>query len=566
MPSVTRQGFKSSFRAPGTRLWAIVSIICLITAGSIAAVHSFIPDHVSHWPAVFAFFVASIAAAFAWVTFNRTLNSLSAAIDTVTRRIDGGLDGEYSSKEVEHLHWTLPDLAAALDTLLEHTRGRLDDASSRATTDPVTTLANRLHFRDLVEPKLIEKGAGAILFIDLDRFKDINDKLGHAAGDNLLAEIADRLIVTAKDEGGPDGDAAIVGRLAGDEFTIFIPGQVDGERAMSAAHHVLAALRAPIDIAGQQLAMGASIGVAIAPKDGDQLTPLMKSADIAMYHAKEKGRSQAQLFTPELAAKEADRRRTIKDLSAALNAEQFSLALQPQIDLQSGAIIAVEALLRWNDDVRGVRTPSEFIEIAEDSGLIIEIGDWVTEAAASTLARWMVSGIDHRLTINISQRQIEQPHFLRGLSRALDRHDVDPSRLGLEITESTAMNCDDEVLEELAALRASGMCVAIDDFGTSSSNLARLQRLPVDRVKLDRTLIRNIAEDEGSRSVAASVIGLIHGLGFTTVAEGVEATEQLDLLRAMGCTAAQGYAICRPMDENAFLRWSAGRKQFAKTG
>lgn len=546
-------------RSRATRGWAFVSITALLTAGAMSAAHAYVGDERSHWMAVFAFFTAALAAAMAWMCFNRTLSQISSAIDKVTERLDGGLDGDVPEADAKLLRSTLPTLADSLDTLLDHARGRLSHESHRATTDPVTTLANRTHFRDLVEPMLSQYASGALLFIDLDRFKNVNDKLGHAAGDRVLAEIANRLMAVAGKERGSGEEACVVGRLAGDEFTIFIPGSIDRKQASAIAQNVLNTLRRPMTIDGQTLSIGASIGLALAPEHGASLTDLMKSADIAMYHAKSRGRRQVQLFTGVLADREADRRRTVKNLKAGLKTDQFALVFQPQVDLHSGAITGVEGLLRWTDEDGNVRSPSQFIDIAEDSGLILGIGDKVTDAAASALARWKAAGLEHRLSINLSQRQIDQPQLLRHLIQSFDRHGVDRQHLGLEIAEAVIMRCDDSVLKELAALRESGLSIAIDDFGTSSSNLPKLQRLPIDRVKLDRSLIRDIVANEGSRSIATSVIGLIHGLGFETVAEGVETSEQLDLLRAMGCSAAQGYAICRPMDEAAFLKWAAGR-------
>ena len=509
--------------------------------------------------------VALICGVMAWAAGERAVSSVADSVDAATARLVSAAQGDLSTPTPTSVADQLPELSQALDGLFHQVRANLDTVHALAMFDPVTSLANRTSFRRDVEAAmraLPDTTMSALIFIDLDHFKAVNDTLGHAHGDQLLAMVANRLRTVTRAEVARRGDGvpdAVVGRLAGDEFTIFFP-QVEGvENVMRIARGLLAALTEQFDLAGQSIEIGASLGVALRPNHGRTLTTLMRAADVAMYHAKDEGRSQFQFYTDSLAEKVADRSRLENDLHSAVARNELAFVFQPQVSLTTGAVVASEALLRWNHPVDGLRLPATFIGAAEESGLIYAIGDWAMEAASATLARWPKLGLDHRLSINLSPRQIARTDFFPKLRDALTRHGAPINMLELEINETVAMRCGEAALVEIAALRALGATVAIDDFGAGYSSLARLRQMPVDRIKLDGSMIADIVTNAETRVVVHAVIGLIHGLGCVAVAEGVEHQAQIDVLRIMGCDVVQGFAIAMPMTEADFVDWTNTR-------
>ncbi len=435
--------------------------------------------------------------------------------------------------------------------------------------DPVTGLPNRTHFRRGAERLLTDMPAdqrAALLFVDLDRFKSVNDTLGHAVGDMLLAMVANRLRAVAERFTATDQASPLLGRLAGDEFTLFLPELADKAAAERIARGVLFALSESFELADHDVAIGASIGIAWRPEHGATLTELMRAADAAMYEAKARGRGRVELFSDRLASELAERAQLEADLREAIDRRQFTLAFQPQVAIATGQIVAAEALLRWQHPRLGLTLPGSFIKRAEETGLIVEIGEWVIETIAETIARWGRMGIEQRLAINISARQLDQAQFFHQLRAAMHAASAPARLLELEITETLAMHCGEETLAAITALREDGAKIAIDDFGTGYSNLARLSALPVDRVKLDRSLIEPITERPQARAIVQAMIGLIHGLGCEAVAEGIETLDQAEMLRVIGCDVIQGYAIARPMPEEAFIAWSQGARRWAEAG
>jgi diguanylate cyclase (GGDEF)-like protein len=471
--------------------------------------------------------------------------------------------GDFSSPAPKAVRKEMPALASAVDTLFAQVRSNLDDVHAMALYDPVTSLPNRVHFRREGERVLKARSADehvALLFIDLDGFKEVNDSLGHAQGDQVLAMVADRLRVVVRAESQASGMAApVIARLAGDEFTLLFPTVSDAADAARIAQRALDALSEPFHSGTHSVNIGASIGVALGPDHGADLTTLMKAADIAMYHAKGNGRSQICLYDDGLAAAFSHKGETERALREALARGEFALVYQPQLCARNGAVVGGEALLRWNHPTDGIKMPGEFIPIAEESTLIVAIGDWVIEEVVVALGRWREAGMSQRLTFNVSPRQLDRPRFFLKLREAMRRSGSPPWLLELEFTETAAMRCSDRVLAELAALRADGVSIAIDDFGTGYSNLARLKDIPLDRVKLDQSLVSEVDSSEHARTIVAAVIHLIHGLGLEVIAEGVEREGQLDVLRAIGCDAFQGFAFARPMAEAELIAWIAGR-------
>jgi diguanylate cyclase (GGDEF)-like protein len=387
----------------------------------------------------------------------------------------------------------------------------------------------------------------------------VNDSLGHARGDQLLIMVANRLRVVVNAEfNGSARTRPLLARLAGDEFTIFFPeidSVADIERV---ARRIVLAISEPFELCSHSVDIGASIGIAISPDHGTSIEGLMRAADIAMYRAKSSGGGQHCLFDSELAADHQQRVETEKALSEAVQRNEFVLAFQPQMSLVTGEVAGAEALLRWNHPREGLRHPASFIPVAERTGLIAEIGDWVVGEVATTLAGWHRNGFDGRLAFNISPRQVERPDFFLRLRQSFADAGVPLSMIELEFTESAAMEVSASVLEEIGSLRADGVRIAIDDFGTGYSNLARLRSMPLDRVKLDPSLIAEIDTSEKARVIVQAVVQLIKGVECEVVAEAVETVAQADILRAMGCDTVQGYVFSEPMFEQDFLAWTAG--------
>lgn len=503
-----------------------------------------------------ALIIAILCGTLSWASTSRSMASTAAAVDSATERLLSAAHGDLQSPVSPDIGAELPDLSVAMQSLFSQVRTNLDHVQSLALFDQITGLANRTSFCRQVERHLTGRTSdamAALFFIDLDGFKGVNDSLGHAAGDQLLARVAGRLreVVMAQVSAGT-GDA-VIGRLAGDEFTMFFPFLPGPSAAARIARAVQFALGERFDLGSQHVQLGASIGIACYPDHGDTLSALLRAADVAMYHAKHQGRGRAEIYNSDLALEAADRAELERDLLLALQREEFLLEFQPQIDVTNGQAVAAEALVRWAHPERDLVMPGAFVPIAEESGTIVALGDWVMSRVCETAAHWAEAGQRQRIAINISTRELSQADFFLRLRHAMATHQTPASMLELEITESVAMNMDPRVLEQLIALRAEGVCIAIDDFGTGYSNLARLRELPVDRIKIDRSLVRDIASSAEARTICSAVVGLIQGLGMEVVVEGVENEAQMDVLRVIGCTLFQGYHLARPMDEQSYL-------------
>ncbi len=503
-----------------------------------------------------ALIIAILCGTMSWASASRSMAATAAAIDTATERLLSAAHGDLQSPVSPDIGAELPDLSVAMQSLFSQVRTNLDHVQSLALFDQITGLANRTSFCRQVERHLTGRqtdAMAALFFIDLDGFKGVNDTLGHAAGDQLLARVAGRLreVVMAQVSAGT-GDA-VIGRLAGDEFTMFFPMLPGPSAAARIARAVQFALGERFDLGSQHVELGASIGIACYPEHGDTLSALLRAADVAMYHAKHQGRGRAEIYSAELALEAADRAELERDLLLALQRDEFLLQFQPQIDATSGQAVAAEALVRWAHPERDLVMPGAFVPVAEESGTIVALGDWVMSRVCETAARWAQAGQRQRIAINISTRELAQADFFLRLRHAMATYQAPATMLELEITESVAMEMDQRILEQLAALRGEGLRVAIDDFGTGYSNLARLKELPVDRVKIDRSLVRDIATSAEARTICSAVVGLIQGLGMEVVIEGIETEAQMEMLRVIGCTLFQGYHLARPMDEQAYL-------------
>jgi diguanylate cyclase (GGDEF)-like protein/PAS domain S-box-containing protein len=429
-------------------------------------------------------------------------------------------------------------------TLPLELRSRLEYA---ATHDALTGLANRSLFADHLELALATAARhadsrAAVLFCDLDRFKMVNDSLGHAAGDALLRQVGGRLREAVR-----PGDT--VARLGGDEFAVLCPELVDDAQAGGLAERIMAAVEGPYRLEGgpQDLLVGTSVGVALStdpPQDAEQL---LREADTALYEAKRRGRNRVELFSGQLSDSLTDRLRLESDLRRALEGGQFVLQYQPKLDLHENKVFSVEALLRWDHPGRGLLLPADFLPLAEEIGLLTPIGEWVLRTAAAQVAAWAYSGLDLGVQINFSDQELNAPGMLPLMEETLAETAIDPAKLDVEITERAAAADLASTIATVRTVRAWGSHVSLDDFGTGYCSLTWLQQIPVDAVKLDKTFTMRLGEDPRSTAIVESVLRLCAALGLVTVAEGVETAAQLEQLRKFGCDAAQGFYVGRPM-------------------
>ncbi|MES2098390.1 MAG: EAL domain-containing protein [Pseudomonadota bacterium] len=393
----------------------------------------------------------------------------------------------------------------------------------------------------------------AVLFIDLDRFKTINDSLGHQTGDALLKLVAQRLRMSIR-------DADVVSRFGGDEFVVLLNGVTGSSEALQIAQRLLAALRAPCLIDAIELNVSGSIGIAMFPEDAADMDELMRNADAAMYEAKASGRDNVYFFTRDLNDRAQQKLRVELLLRNALARGEMRLVFQPQVNVVDGALTAVEALLRWTAPELGEVSPAEFIPLAEESRLIVPIGEWVIDQACHQLADWRARGIDVGvMSVNLSAVQLLDPGLLPALRDSLARHGVPAALLELELTESTLMAHTDDRLDQLHALKALGVQLSIDDFGTGYSSLSYLSRLPMGKLKIDRSLIKDMLAEPKDRAITEAIIALAHRLEMQVVAEGVETAPIQALLADAGCDTIQGYHTGRPMPPESLEAWLAVR-------
>ena len=401
--------------------------------------------------------------------------------------------------------------------------------------DALTNLPNRVLFKDKMEEALARGDELAVMFLDLDRFKSVNDSLGHPVGDALLCAVTERLqrVVLGADT---------VARLGGDEFAI-VQRNTSPNDASELAARIIDTLVEPFDVHGHQVVIGTSIGIAMAPSDGNEPDQLLRNADMALYRAKADGRGTYHFFQPGMDAQMQERRRLELDLRKALLADQFELHYQPLVDVRSGEVSGFEALLRWNHPERGLVMPDEFIPVAEEIGLIVPLGDWLLKRACRDATAWPTK---LSIAVNLSAVQFRNPSLALSVVSALGQSGLAAARLELEITETVLLQDDKAVLDTLHQFRDLGVRICMDDFGTGYSSLSYLRSFPFDKIKIDRSFIRELGKENDSVAIVRAVMELGSSLGMITTAEGVETEEQLEILRREGCMQVQGYLFSRP--------------------
>jgi diguanylate cyclase (GGDEF)-like protein len=416
--------------------------------------------------------------------------------------------------------------------------------------DNLTKLPNRTLLEDRIGHAIASaKRSGAyfaVMFVDLDRFKTINDSLGHDYGDKLLQQVAQRLTSTLRAED-------TVARVGGDEFVVLLKDLAEPQASAQIAEKVLAALFEPLYIDNQEQNISSSIGISIYPNDGEDLRTLMVSADVAMYHAKKMGRNNFQFFTADMNTIARARLEMERSLRRAMEHCDFELHYQPKVNVKSGSIIAMEALVRWKHPERGLVSPVEFIPLAEELGLIIPLGAWVLSTACQQNKQWQDAGLPAlRVAVNLSAVQFRQKNLAEFIGQILEDSGLDPSYLELEVTESAIMHNAEDAIRILGKLHAMGIHISIDDFGTGYSSLSYLRRFPLDTLKIDRSFVHELSSNPDDAAIVKSVIALAHSLRLRVVAEGVEDEMQLSYLRSLGCDEYQGFHRSRPLPPAEF--------------
>ncbi|WP_280769745.1 sensor domain-containing protein [Salipaludibacillus daqingensis] len=449
----------------------------------------------------------------------------------------------YSDKKFANLilHQDVTPLMQAEETIKE-----------LVTVDVQTGLKNRKQFDiDLVnkiESDRLKNCLTALLFIDLDRFKYYNDTLGHFTGDKLIEVIAKELMLF-------ENEYVSVYRYGGDEFTIIINSSLKMDTIEKTANHILERFQKSFIVRGKELFITATIGVSLFPETGDTSSTLVQQSEMAMHYAKERGKGEYQLYHPSLQTKRDERLMIEQRLRLAKDSKSFQLFYQPQINLKDSKVVGLEALLRWNDEELGNVSPSKFIPIAEDTGLIFQIGDWVLEQACFQAKSWSDKGFKMRMGINISPKQFQRPDFVSKVKRILRKTGLDPSLLDLEITENDLLYNREECFKTLERLKDIGISISIDDFGTGYSSLSYLRQFPIDTLKIDQSFIKEVIENTNDQAIVTSIIQLAHNMNMRVIAEGVETTEMVLFLNERQCDEMQGFLYSKALPADHVMKF-----------
>ncbi len=423
--------------------------------------------------------------------------------------------------------------------------------------DSLTGLPNTRLFKDRliqgIEQAQRNEKILAVVFLDLDRFKLINDTMGHDVGDQLLQVVSERLMEAVRRSdsialNNLTNMSSSVARLGGDEFTILLEDIVDTQAISRICERLIELVSQPLELRDQEVYTSASIGIALYPHDGDTVDVLLRNADVAMYHAKERGRNNYQFFTEEMNKATEERFQLENNMRKALQNNEIKLYYQPQVSITSGQIVGMEALIRWKHPEKGFISPASFIPIAEESGLIVQIGEWVIQEACRQSARWREEGFKPvRISVNVSAKQLQEATLTDVIQKNLQFYNIDPNSLGVELTETAIILEPELALSRLEQIKALGIKLSMDDFGTGYSSLSYLKRYPIDTLKIDQAFIRSVTVDNEDGALVKAIIAMAHALGMDVVAEGVELQEQLEFLGVHGCDTMQGYLFSRPV-------------------
>ncbi len=451
---------------------------------------------------------------------------------------------DFKDKELRLFERTIDLNSQELNDANSLLKKQNEEITELATIDSLTGLSNRYAYNSKIDHAIKRAKRHnrnfALMFLDLDRFKIINDSLGHQIGDLLLQHVAMRIIHCVR-------STDTVARLGGDEFTILLDEINDISDTSIVAKKILNKLSEPFHLEGHELSITASIGISTYPIDGSSLVELAKNADAAMYQAKESGRNNFQIYDPMMGEKAVENMALEASLRRALAEHEFVLYYQPQLDLATGKICGVEALIRWNSPKFGLVMPGDFIPMAEDTGLILPIGEWVLQNACFHNKAWQQSGLPKvRVAVNVSLRQLLNPNFLPSVDSALCSSNLDPKYLEIELTESSVMQKSNFSLDILRELKSRGIYLSIDDFGTGYSSLSHLKQFPINKLKIDRSFVIDIKENADANAIIEAIIAMSHSLKLDVIAEGVETADQLNLLREKNCDQIQGYYLSRP--------------------
>lgn len=476
-------------------------------------------------------------------------------LETLSKEIGRGqLDVRHNLRSGDEIG----ELAKAFQDMAHNLRRSNEQIRFIAYHDSLTGLPNRTMFQDYLNHVIADARRNdrqfALLFLDIDDFKRVNDSLGHQAGDQLLQEVTERLshclrrsdYVARMDSLGEPDD--LLARLGGDEFVILLPDIKDPHGASSLASRLITALAEPLSIDNHEFYISASIGITLYPSDGKDAGELIKNADIAMYHAKEQGKNDYQFYLESMNVMAHERLAMEGKLRKAIDNDELSLHYQPQVDAMSGAIVGLEALLRWQHPEDGPISPGVFIPVAEESGLILAVGEWVINEACRQGSAWRNAGLSTPpVSVNISGIQFGKQDVPRLLRTALSRHNLDPRQIEVEITESAIMSQPERAVKELSAIRDLGVDIALDDFGTGYSSFSYLHRFPIDALKIDRSFVQEIGNKDENTEIVAAIIAMAHILKLRVIAEGIEDLEQYAILSERGCDVIQGYLFSRPL-------------------
>ena len=528
-----------------------------------------------HWLNTWTLVLVSLAVSA--ITFAMAAR-LTGSIRSLQRSTEAVARGDFDSPVEVDCECEVGGLATSFRQMTARLNANILRMNTLAYTDPITSLPNRSVIDHLLgyalAPQRETPFKAAIVFIDLDGFKRINDTLGHDGGDELLRQAGLRIlerglgrtlatIDSCMDRFGNPCDRSpedvVFARFAGDEFVAILPGLTDRQVLAGVGESVIESLREPFRIKNQEVSVGASIGIAITPDDASSAAELLTFADLAMYTSKQAGKSRFMFFDKRIRQSIVDRARIEADLRLGLNRGELLLHFQPKVDTRTLKLCGVEALVRWQHPQRGLLPPSAFIDVAEQVGLMTQLGTRVFELAVHQCRAWLDMGISRSVAVNVSPSQFADPAFVDGILAALRGGAVPPHLISIEITESMAMTHFDTTVQRLTILREAGIRVAVDDFGIGFSNLSQLSRLPLDELKIDRSLILDIGRSQKSEAIIRAIIGMTHALGYKTIAEGIETQQQLAFMTELGCSYLQGYLFGKPMAAQQFEQWNVAR-------